>query len=179
MELWVRKKTVRSLVRHFEADGKRWPGRKLRGSRSGYYANSLTNVSCNQTAIYQSINSTIESIYDWRSWACDPATRIYFSFFLSFSFPPLIFFSSISYLLRVFEVFEQCLHRRPIDEKLRIIIRDRKQLSSKVFLNSITPRWIISCIDGYPNCELNRVDDRIDSAFSIFDILFGIFFISR
>lgn len=47
-------------------DGKRDPGRKLRklaaaGARD--YANSLTNVSCNQTAIYQSINSTNRTIY--------------------------------------------------------------------------------------------------------------------
>lgn len=46
--------------------GKRDPGRKLRklattGARD--YANSLTNVSCNQTAIYQSINSTNRTIY--------------------------------------------------------------------------------------------------------------------
>lgn len=53
----------------------------------GYYANSLTNVSCNQTAIYQSINSTIESIYDR---VADPLRG---STFLSFfSFPLSLFF---------------------------------------------------------------------------------------
>lgn len=182
MEHGIRKKTVRSLVRHLEADWKRWPGRKLRGSRSGYYANSLTNVSCNQTAIYQSINSTIESIYDWRSWARDPATRIYFSFFLSFSSPfSFYFFSFISYLLRILEVFDECLHRRSSWQEVvgaRIIIRDhstRKRLIEQTVLK-FDHRWIISCIGGrYSLCELNHVDDWIDSAFSIFDILFGIF----
>lgn len=97
----------------------------------GYYANSLTNVSCNQTAIYQSINSTIESIYDR---VADPLRG---STFLSFfSFPLSLFFSSISYVSRVFEVFEECLHRRPVDKKLR-------------------ERWvIIQCVNGYrANCS--------------------------
>ena len=54
-------------------DGKREPGRKLRklaAAGASDYANSLTNVSCNQTAIYQSINSTNRTIYGHNNRRC-------------------------------------------------------------------------------------------------------------
>lgn len=124
----------------------------------GYYANSLTNVSCNQTAIYQSINSTIESIYDR---VADPLRG---STFLSFfSFPLSLFFSldflCLASLRSLRGVFTSTASRQEVEGAMgnNSVC---KRLSSKLFLNSITAEMDYLVYRWTSFCEMNRAGRR-------------------